>query len=88
MLKRVFYVKKAKNVPFFYTSSKDLRDFTTTEKDMKKDLSRFPTPNFRTNDEDLFDSSANESMVSNASAGNEGGVFGNAASGEEELVAQ
>ena len=36
VLKRCFYVIKQKNVPIFYATSKDLRDFTTTEKDMKK----------------------------------------------------
>ena len=39
----------------FYVTVKDLRDFTTTEKDMKKDVVRFPTPNYRTTEEDLFD---------------------------------
>jgi len=38
----------------FYATSKDLREFTTTEKDMKKEIARFPTPNYRTNEEDLF----------------------------------
>ena len=58
MLKRIYYVKKQKNCPFFYATSKDLRDFTTTEKDMKKDIVKFPTPNYRTQEEDLFDESA------------------------------
>ena len=63
VLKRVFYVKKQKNVPIFYCTSKDLREFTTTEKDMKKEINRFPTPNYRTTEEDLFDDgpSANQS---------------------------
>lgn len=59
VLKRVYYINKQKNVPIFYATSKDLREFTTTEKDMKKVISRFPTPNYRTNEEDLFDESGN-----------------------------
>merc|ERR1712060_848267 len=54
VVKTCFYLLKQKNVPFFYATSKDLRDFTTTEKDMKKGTVRFPTPNYRTNEEDLF----------------------------------
>ena len=42
-------------MPMFYAQSKDLREFTTTEKDMKKDIVRFPTPNYRSTDEDLYD---------------------------------
>jgi len=68
VLKRCFYIKKQKNVPMFYATSKDLREFTTTEKDMKKEIARFPTPNYRTNEEDLFDESASASgsMMSTA----------------------
>jgi len=54
VLKRVNFVLKQKNLPIFNVTSKDLRDFTTTEKDMNKSQSRFPTPNYRTKDEDLF----------------------------------
>jgi len=36
-------------------TSKDLKDYTTTEKDMKKGSSRHPPPNLRNPDEDLFD---------------------------------
>lgn len=54
VLKRVYFVLKQKNLPIFNVTSKDLRDFTTTEKDMNKNQSRFPTPNYRTKDEDLF----------------------------------
>ena len=55
VLKKCYYVKKQKNIPMFYVTVKDLRDFTTTEKDMKKDVVRFPTPNYRTTEEDIFD---------------------------------
>lgn len=55
VIKKCYYVKKQKNIPMFYVTVKDLRDFTTTEKDMKKDVVRFPTPNYRTTEEDIFD---------------------------------
>ena len=38
----------------FIVKSKDLKDFTTTENDAKKQISRFPTPEYRTYDEDLL----------------------------------
>ena len=56
VLKRCYYNLKQKNVPMFHVSEKkDLRDFSTTEKDMKKGISKFPTANYRvTQGEDLF----------------------------------
>ena len=38
VLKRCYYIKKQKNVPIFYATSKDLREFPTTEKDMKREI--------------------------------------------------
>lgn len=39
----------------FHAQKKDLRDFTTTEKDMKKGISKFPTSDYRvTHGEDIF----------------------------------
>ena len=39
----------------FHVDKKDLRDFTTTEKDMNKGLSKFPLNSYRvTEGEDLF----------------------------------
>lgn len=88
MLKRCYYIKKNKNVPMFYATSKDLREFTTTEKDMKKEIARFPTPNYRTHEEDLFDEGGmNASMVSTSASSEAGGMFDNAATGEADLVA-
>ena len=43
VLKRCYYIKKQKNVPIFYATSKDLREFTTTEKDMKRRSRGSPT---------------------------------------------
>jgi len=91
VLKRCYYIKKQKNVPMFYATSKDLREFTTTEKDMKKEVVRFPTPNYRTTEEDLFDASAGaQASPSTASTPGaaDGGMFDNAASGAADLAAQ
>ena len=88
VIKRCFYIKKQKNVPMFYATSKDLREFTTTEKDMKKEISKFPTPNYRTNEEDLFDESgsAQASPSMNSSMNTDPG-FNYRESGEAELAA-
>ena len=87
VLKKVYHCKKHRNVPIFYVTSKDLRDFTTTEKDMKKGVIRFPTPNYRTTEEDLFDENANlaptPSMVSTTSDDTE--LWENANSGAADL---
>ena len=90
VLKRCYYIKKQKNVPIFYATSKDLREFTTTEKDMKKEIARFPTPNYRTNEEDLYEEGSNSMSASMVSTSNttEGGMFQNSASGEADLAAQ
>jgi len=54
VVKRVFFALKQKNIPIYYVTNKDCKEFTTTEKDMIKGVSRFPTPNYRSTDEDLF----------------------------------
>ena len=42
----------------FHVTSSNLKDYTTTEKDMKKGSSRFPPPNLRNKAEDLFANAA------------------------------
>ena len=54
VLKRVFHCAKKQNCPVFHATSSNLKDYTTTEKDMKKGSSRFPPPNLRNKAEDLF----------------------------------
>lgn len=54
VIKRAYIKIFNKNVPIYGVNSKDLRDFTTTEKDLKKSISRFPLPEMRLNDEDLL----------------------------------
>ena len=82
-------------MPVFYATSKDLREFTTTEKDMKKEIARFPTPNYQTHEEDLFDEFAGANQSTNSSAAGsmntstgDVGMFDNAATGEADLAAQ
>lgn len=93
VIKRCYYIKKQKNVPMFYATSKDLREFTTTEKDMKREISKFPTPNYRTNEEDLFDESGSAQAsptpsAMNSSMNTDTGMFDNRETGEAELAAQ
>lgn len=42
ILKRLFIVRHSKNLPMYGITGKDLKDFTTTEKDYKKGTSRRP----------------------------------------------
>jgi hypothetical protein len=60
MIKRVFLIHHKKNCPVFCVTSKNLKDYTTTEKDMKKQVSRFPPPEYRNLQEDLLESPRNE----------------------------
>ena len=77
---------------FHVSHKKDLRDFSTTEKDMKKGYSKFPTENYRVKDgEDLF---AQGPLVHSASVAaydavqNDEGVFSGATTGAADLHAQ
>ena len=54
VLKRLHLIEQKQNVPVFRTQSKDLKDFTTTERDMKKQINRFPSNDYRAYNEDLF----------------------------------
>jgi len=55
IIKRVYITINNSNCPIFCIQAKDLKDFTTTEKDMKKSISRFPTSEYRNFAEDLLD---------------------------------
>ena len=54
IIKRAYLEIFNKNLPVYGVPSKDLRDFTTTEKDLKKSVSRFPLPEMRLMGEDLL----------------------------------
>ena len=89
MLKRCFYRLKQRNVPMFHVTKKDLRDFTTTEKDMKKGLSKFPTPDYQVKEgEDLFAAAGGSAAATQETPMTDEGVFANANSGAEDFQAQ
>jgi len=54
LIKRLYIIKLNKNVPIYHVMSKDLEDYTTTEKDMKKGENRYPPREFRVETEDLM----------------------------------
>jgi hypothetical protein len=54
VIKRLYIAKINKNVPIYCVTAKDLKDFTTTEKDMKKGENRYPPREFRVETEDLM----------------------------------
>ena len=85
VLKKVFYILKQKNLPIFYVTSKDLREFTTTEKDMNKGQSRFPTPNYRTMEEDLFDEGGSAASRESQATTTTDEMFGSSQTGEADL---
>lgn len=54
MLKKLYIIEKGSNVPFFLVNAKDLEGYTTTEKDMKKNVSRFPPKELLCAEENLL----------------------------------
>lgn len=54
LIKRLYLIEHKKNVLMFHVTDKNLKDFTTTESDMKKKASKFPTNNYLAKDEDLM----------------------------------
>lgn len=53
-IKRLFYIRNGKNLAIYCVGAKNLADFTTTERDLKKGISRFPAPEFRNFGQDLI----------------------------------
>jgi len=65
ILKLRFLEMKRQNLPIFGISKANLVNFTTTEKDMKKGQTRFPSPSLRVKEEDLIkDDGSNSTMDS------------------------
>ena len=54
LLKKLYIIVKEKNCPIFHTTKKDVKEFTTTESDMKKARTRFPAPELRYFGEDIL----------------------------------
>jgi hypothetical protein len=54
-IKIAYHFKKKKNLPIYGIKTKELREFTTTEKDLKRGISRIPLELSRLPDEDLVD---------------------------------
>lgn len=54
LIKRLFLIEMKENCPIYHTTNKDLKEFTTTEKDAKKQISRMPTKEYQKFDEDLM----------------------------------
>jgi hypothetical protein len=54
LLKQLYLIEFKQNCPVYHITAKNLKDFTTTEKDFKKALSRIPTQEYRSFDEDLI----------------------------------
>lgn len=54
LLKRLYLIEFKSNCPVYHIEAKDLKDFTTTEKDMKNKSSRIPTKEYLSVSEDLL----------------------------------
>lgn len=54
VIKKAYIKIFNKNMPIYAVESKDLKDFTTTEKDFKKSKSNFPMPDKRIYTDDLL----------------------------------
>lgn len=67
VIKRAYIKIFNKNLAIYGVTTKDLKDFTTTEKDFKKSVSRFPLPEMRLQGEDLLKVSAVDQVSSKMS---------------------
>ena len=71
LIKRLYLIERAANCPIYHTTTKDLKEFTTTEKDFKKKISRVPTSEYRNYDEDLFKNMKQPELVKQVSTTND-----------------
>jgi indole-3-glycerol phosphate synthase len=62
VIKRAYIKLLNRNCAIYGVDAKDLHDFTTTEKDMNKGQSRFPTPDYQITNEDLLKTSDAEQV--------------------------
>jgi len=63
VIKRCYIKIHNKNLPIYAVPTKDLRDYTTTEKDFKKNVSKHPLDSHRITDEDLLKETPVEKMT-------------------------
>ena len=54
VLKCLFAMQTKKNLPIFDIDEQNLRNWTTTEKDMKRGIAKFPPVEYRNVHEDLL----------------------------------
>ena len=54
LLKQRFAKLKSFNLPIYGIQNTNLRDYTTTEKDMKRGVSRMPPSQLRLHEEDIM----------------------------------
>ena len=54
IMKKVFLCETKHNLPIFHCTAKNLKEFTTTEDDMKASRTRFPPNDYRAYEEDLI----------------------------------
>jgi hypothetical protein len=64
LIKRLYIIEHGQNCPCFVVDTKDLKAFTTTENDMKKSISRFPTSDLLCPEENLQVLDARDSQLS------------------------
>jgi hypothetical protein len=62
ILKLRYLEMKRENLPIFGIAKSNLKDYTTTEKDMKKGQTRYPSPSLRLRDEDLIKEELNSTQ--------------------------
>ena len=63
VIKRCYIKIHNKNLPIYAVPNKDLRDYTTTEKDLKKGVSKHPLDSQRIFDEDLLKETPADQMT-------------------------
>ena len=71
ILKLRFLDLKRENLPIFGINKANLRDYTTTEKDMKRGQSRMPSPSLRIKGEDLVKEEILGNSQISSSSGND-----------------
>lgn len=64
VVKMVFNSLKSENLPIYGVKSSGLQEFTTSQKDMKKGISRIPLEMARLKEEDIYSSNSGSTSSS------------------------